>query len=83
MRGTLQDAGGAFVCRPSDSKAMAKIIGDLIARGHAGEPPPAPRPEVVARYAYPRLAASLAAVFDAVLGGTQRASAPELADRTA
>jgi glycosyltransferase involved in cell wall biosynthesis len=66
-RDLLAEAGSAVLCRPADVDAMADAISEQLERGRAGELAPAPRPEVVARYEYQRLAPRLAAVFDGLL----------------
>jgi glycosyltransferase involved in cell wall biosynthesis len=67
-RDLLAEAGNAVLCRPDDVEAMADAIGGQIERRRRGEAPPAPRPDVVARYEYRTLAGELARVFDDVLG---------------
>jgi glycosyltransferase involved in cell wall biosynthesis len=69
-RDLLEEAGNAFLCRPSDSDAMAEILEAQLDRWRAGAPPPKVRPEVLARYERRHLTRDLAAVFDAVLSRT-------------
>jgi len=68
-RDLLQEAGNALLCRPNDVSAIADALRGAVARWREGSRPPAPRPEVVARFEYGRLAARLADVFDGVLSG--------------
>jgi hypothetical protein len=53
---------------------MEAALRDALRRFRAGEPPPVPRPEVVRRYEYRRLARELADVFDGVRGERATAS---------
>jgi glycosyltransferase involved in cell wall biosynthesis len=66
-RDLLEEAGGAILCRPPDVDALATAIAGQLERFRSGGAAPTPRPEVVARYEYGRLAGQLAAVFDRVL----------------
>jgi glycosyltransferase involved in cell wall biosynthesis len=66
-RDLLEEAGNAFLCRPSDSDAMARILEGQLERWRSGLSPPKVRPEVVARFERRRLTRDLAAVFDALL----------------
>ena len=75
-RELLLEAGNARVCRPSDVAGLATAIRAELERWRAGVPPPAPRPEVIARYERRRQAGALAAVLNEVLGV---APAPPLA----
>jgi glycosyltransferase involved in cell wall biosynthesis len=70
-RDLLQRAGNAYVCRPSDSRAMEQAIEEELERRRRGEPPRAPRPEVLAPFERRELARSLAGVFDVVVGGRE------------
>ena len=65
-RDILAEAGNAELIRPDDVDGMAAAIARALERFRSGEQPPTPNPEVVARFEYRRLAADLAAVFDAV-----------------
>lgn len=67
-RDLLIESEGAFVCRPKDVVGMAAAIHEIFRRSRMGEAAPKPRTDVVARYAYGRLAQRLAQVFDEVLG---------------
>lgn len=67
-RELLEEAGNAFLCRPADSEAMAKIIASQIERKRRRDPPPLPRPEVLARYERRRQTEDLARVLDHVAG---------------
>jgi glycosyltransferase involved in cell wall biosynthesis len=75
-RELLLDTGNAFVCRPGDVAAMARILRDRVASWRADEPPPAPREDVLARYERRHLTRELASVFDTVLGGTSAPASP-------
>jgi glycosyltransferase involved in cell wall biosynthesis len=65
-RDILRDAGAAWLCRPADVDEMISILRVALVAHRAGERQPAPRPEVVERFEYRRLAGELAAVFDGV-----------------
>ncbi len=67
-RDLLAAAGNAFLCRPSDSTAMARIIAQEVKRWREDAPARTPSPEVLARYERRRLTEELAGVFDLVLG---------------
>jgi glycosyltransferase involved in cell wall biosynthesis len=66
-RDLLAAAGNAFLCRPSDSAAMARIVAQEVERWRRGDPPPVPDPDVLARYERRHLTEELAGVFDRVL----------------
>jgi glycosyltransferase involved in cell wall biosynthesis len=66
-RDILAAAGNATLVRPDDVDGLATGIRQALARFRSGTDPPAPDPEVVARFEYGTLAAQLAAVFDRVL----------------
>ena len=72
-RDLLEAAGSPRLCRPSDVKAMAAIIGDEIARKEAGIDPASPEPEIVRRCDCHRLVRDLASVYDRLVAP---ASAP-------
>lgn len=72
-RDLLTEAGNAFLCRPSDSDAMAAVLEAQVDRWLAGQPKPAPRPEVLERYERRRQTADLAALFDELLGVSRAA----------
>jgi glycosyltransferase involved in cell wall biosynthesis len=67
-RDLLAAAGNAFLCRPPDSAAMARIVAQEVERWRRGDPPAAPDDEVLARYERRHLTEELAGVFDQVLG---------------
>ena len=69
-RDILERAGNATIVRPGDAAGMSAAIGSKIERFRAGIPPRSPDPAVVGRFEYGKLAADLAAVFDAVRGST-------------
>jgi glycosyltransferase involved in cell wall biosynthesis len=75
-RDLLTEAGNAYLCRPADVAAMKRIIRAEIARFRRGEAPPAPRPDVIARYERRRLTEDLATVFTTVLGRPARCALP-------
>ena len=66
-RDILEEAGVATIVRPDDVAGISAGISDEIGRFRARLPHREPRPDVVARFEYGRLAADLAHVFDAVL----------------
>ncbi len=66
-RDMLAEAGNSILCRPDDVAAMADALQVQIERHRRGDDPPSPAPEVVARFEYRTLAASLGRVFDEVL----------------
>jgi glycosyltransferase involved in cell wall biosynthesis len=66
-RDILREAGGARLCAPADSAAMAEAIAMEIERWRAGKPAPPPSAGVVARYERRRQTADLASVFASVL----------------
>jgi glycosyltransferase involved in cell wall biosynthesis len=72
-RDLLTEAGNAFLCRPSDSDAIAAVIDAQVDRWLAGRLPPEPRPEVLARYERRRQTAELAALFDELVGAKRAA----------
>jgi glycosyltransferase involved in cell wall biosynthesis len=67
-RDLLEEAGHALLVRPDDVEGMAAAIAAQLECWRAGEPPPQPDAELVARYEYARLAQELARVFDTVVG---------------
>jgi glycosyltransferase involved in cell wall biosynthesis len=67
-RDLLVEAGNAALCRPGDVDGMARLILEQVDRAERGEPVPAPRADVLARYERRALTARLAAVFDDVTG---------------
>lgn len=67
-RDILTEAGNATLTQPDDVDAMVGALRAHVDAFRAGRPTPLPRDEVVARFAYERLAAQLADVFDRVLG---------------
>ena len=78
-RDTLEAVGTAILVRPQDVTAMAEAIASELSRVQSGAPAPAPDRELVDRYAYPRLTAELARVFDSVLGVDRSPSPAALA----
>ena len=66
-RDILQEAGNARLVRPADVDAMARELRAAIDERRSGAEPPAPAPDVVARFEYRTLAGRLAKVFDDVL----------------
>jgi glycosyltransferase involved in cell wall biosynthesis len=75
VRDLLSRAGNAFVCRPDDDAAMARVISEQADRVLAGRPAPAPREDVLAEFERRRLSERLVEVFDVVLGGEAEPSA--------
>lgn len=69
-RDILAAAGSAILVRPDDVEAMAAGIRSELEHARTGTLPQPPRPDVVARFEYGKLAADLAGVFDAVLGAS-------------
>lgn len=67
-RDLLEHAGNAFVCRPSDTAAIAAAVAGCIERWRAGTAEPPPRPEALEPFERVRLTEELAGVFDHVLG---------------
>jgi len=67
LRDILREAGHATLVRPDDVEGMASAILRELERFRSGKRAPAPDPAVVGRFEYRKLAADLAAVFDAVL----------------
>ena len=67
-RDLLVEAGNAVLCRPGDVDGMARLVLGQVERAERGEPMPAPRPDVLARYERRALTARLAEVFDGVAG---------------
>jgi glycosyltransferase involved in cell wall biosynthesis len=74
-RDLLLEAGNAVVCRPDDTVAMADALEAQIARHRRGEASVSPAPDVIARFEYRTLAATLAGVFDDVLERERRKAA--------
>jgi glycosyltransferase involved in cell wall biosynthesis len=66
-RDILLEAGNARVCDPTDEGALAAHVRAEVERWRAGQPAPAPRPDVVSRYERGVIARQLTDVFDAVL----------------
>ena len=66
-RDLLGRAGTAFLCRPSDVDAMARIIGEQVDRERRGEPVPPLDASLLASYERQSLTQQLALVFDNVL----------------
>lgn len=66
-RDILAAAGHATLTPPDDVQQLAEALRSHLDEFRAGAPRRVPRPEVVARFEYRRLATELAAVFDAVL----------------
>lgn len=60
----LASAGSAFLCRPADSAAMARVITAEVKRWREHGDPPRPKPEVLARYERRHLTERLARLFD-------------------
>lgn len=69
-RDILERAGNSIVVRPDDVAGMSAAIRSELDRFHAGDPPRSSDPALVGRFEYGRLAADLAALFDAVRGST-------------
>ena len=65
-RDILTEAGNASLVRPDDVEGLAAAIARAVDRFRSGEDPHPPNSEVVARFEYRKLAADLAAVFDAL-----------------
>jgi glycosyltransferase involved in cell wall biosynthesis len=65
-RDLLAESGAAALCRPADVDAVEAALRESLRRFERGEPVPAPRPEVIERFEYRRLASALADVFDRV-----------------
>jgi glycosyltransferase involved in cell wall biosynthesis len=63
-RDLLLEAGSAVLTRPDDVDALAAAVREIV-RGERVVP--VPPDEVIERYSYPRLAAEVARIFDAVL----------------
>jgi glycosyltransferase involved in cell wall biosynthesis len=74
-RDILEDAGNAILVRPDDVDGIANGIATELARFQVGASAPLPRPEVVARFEYGKLAGDLATVFDVVLRARSRTTA--------
>jgi glycosyltransferase involved in cell wall biosynthesis len=68
-RDLLERAGGAFVCRPPDSEAMARLIEAEVERRRAGVPSRPDRSEVLPAFERRHLTERLAGVFDGLLDG--------------
>jgi glycosyltransferase involved in cell wall biosynthesis len=66
-RDILAEAGGAFLCQPSDEEAMAEIVSNRLDAFIAGKAEPAPNREVVERFEYGRLASEMAAFFGEIV----------------
>lgn len=66
-RDLFTEAGTGRLCRPSDASGMAAVIRSELERWRSGVPPPAPVPEVVARYERRRLTDELAVLYAHVL----------------
>jgi glycosyltransferase involved in cell wall biosynthesis len=73
-RDLLTRAGTAHVVRPADEAAIERAILAELARRDAGEPRPAPDPDLLARFERRRLTRALAEVFEGTLG--DRAARP-------
>lgn len=69
-RDMLAEAGNATLCRPDDVEGLTDALAAHLERFRAKADPPRPKPDVVARYEYRRLAGRLADVFEHVLQGT-------------
>ncbi len=67
-RDLLAAAGNAFLCRPDDTDAMARVVAQEVDRWRRNEPVVRPSAEVLARYERRHLTGELARVFDVVLG---------------
>jgi glycosyltransferase involved in cell wall biosynthesis len=68
VRDLLIEAGGAFICGPSDVASMVEILREQVLRKDACVPPPSPNLEVLARHERRALTRELACLFDRVLG---------------
>jgi glycosyltransferase involved in cell wall biosynthesis len=75
-RDILAAAGNARLCRPDDVEAMADAIAAALELHRAGQAPPEPDAEVVARFDYRVLARRLAQVFDEVIASRPIAPTP-------
>ena len=64
-RDILEQAGNSTLVRPDDVAGMSAAIRTELERRRAGVPSRPPDPAVVERFEYRRLAADLAAAFDA------------------
>jgi glycosyltransferase involved in cell wall biosynthesis len=65
-RDVLAASGVARLCAPADIAGMADAIRAEVQRWRAGEPPPAPRPEILARFEASRLAAEFSDLYTRV-----------------
>jgi glycosyltransferase involved in cell wall biosynthesis len=65
-RDLMLEAGAAWCCEPSDVDAMAATILARLQAHEAGEPPPARRADVLARYERRALTARLAELLDEI-----------------
>lgn len=72
-RDLLAEAGGAYLCRPSDVTAMKRAIEDVVARSDAGLESPPPSRSVLERLERRRLTAELAVFLERVLSPWQDA----------
>jgi glycosyltransferase involved in cell wall biosynthesis len=72
-RDILGEAGNATIVRPDDVDGLSAGILTAVDRFRSGDPADRPRPDVVSRFEYPRLAAELAEIFDTVLGAPRLA----------
>jgi glycosyltransferase involved in cell wall biosynthesis len=77
-RDLLAESGSALICAPKDVVAMTRILAAEVERATRGDPPVAPRQEVLRRYERRALTVELAAVLDRV-AGEERAAARALA----
>ena len=70
-RDLLAEAGGSYLCRPSDVAAMKRAIVDVVARSDAGLESRAPSRSVIDRLERRRLTADLAGFLERVLVSRQ------------
>jgi glycosyltransferase involved in cell wall biosynthesis len=69
-RDLLAESGSASLCRPADVEGMRLILQEQIRRFEAGEPSPAPRADVLNRFAPQRLTRDVGTLLDQVLASS-------------
>lgn len=75
-RDALDEIGTARLCRPGDVGTMVAAIEAEVERWRSGASPPAPNPDVLARYERRHLTRQLARVLENVLDGRAPAEPP-------